>query len=103
MTKYTYDGAGRLATIVDPHGNTVTQNTYDAPTGRISKQIDAKGKETLFGWTPAEGAPAGSGEPDMTGPDGGGRAAGPAGDTSNFPGASRLPAGSRAAVGGQGR
>ncbi|CAG7624851.1 RHS repeat protein [Actinacidiphila bryophytorum] len=71
VTKYTYDGTGRLATIVDANGNTVTQNTYDATTGRIAKQIDAGGKEILFGWTPTEGAPGGSGESDMTAPNGG--------------------------------
>lgn len=70
-TKYFYDDAGRLASIVDPNGNTITQNTYDPETGRISKQVDANGKETLFAWTPAEGAPAGSGESDMTDPNGG--------------------------------
>ncbi|WP_188282646.1 FG-GAP-like repeat-containing protein [Streptomyces sp. CBMA29] len=71
VTHYTYDAAGRLATIVDPAGNTVTQNTYDPSTGRITQQIDADNKTTTFAWVPTSGAPVGSGESDMTDPNGG--------------------------------
>ncbi|MFJ2633319.1 FG-GAP-like repeat-containing protein [Streptomyces sp. NPDC087422] len=71
VTHYTYDTAGRLATIVDPAGHTVTQNTYDPTTGRISQQLDADGKTTTFTWTPTADAPPGSGESDMTDPNGG--------------------------------
>ncbi|WP_189964025.1 FG-GAP-like repeat-containing protein [Streptomyces violascens] len=71
VTKYTYDAGGRLATIVDPNGNTVARNTYDAASGRITQQLDAAGKKYTFAWTPEESAPAGSGQSDMTDPSGG--------------------------------
>jgi RHS repeat-associated protein len=70
-TTYTYNAAGQLATTVDANDQTVAQNTYDAATGRISSQIGADGKETHFAWTPNSDAPNGSGESDMTAPDGG--------------------------------
>ncbi|MDQ0931467.1 RHS repeat-associated core domain-containing protein [Streptomyces turgidiscabies] len=70
VTQYTYTG-GRLATVVDPRGNTVTQNTYDGTTGRIRSQIDAHGGTFSFTWKAATGAPAGSGESNMTDPAGG--------------------------------
>ncbi|MFJ9544129.1 DUF6531 domain-containing protein [Streptomyces sp. NPDC101225] len=70
VTGYTYTD-GRLATVVDPKGNTVTQNTYDSSTGRIKEQVDASGGTYKFTWTPTADAPAGSGESDMTDPAGG--------------------------------
>ncbi|MFJ3728880.1 FG-GAP-like repeat-containing protein [Streptomyces sp. NPDC090045] len=70
VTKYSYV-AGRLATIVDANGNTITQNTYDAASGRIAEQIDAAGKKYTFTWTPEVNAPAGSGQSDMKDPTGG--------------------------------
>lgn len=70
ITQYTYTG-GRLATVVDPRGNTVTQNTYDEVTGRIHSQIDANGGTFSFTWKAATDAPAGSGESNVTDPAGG--------------------------------
>ncbi|MEV8569074.1 DUF6531 domain-containing protein [Streptomyces sp. NPDC051322] len=70
ITKYTYLD-GLLSTVVDPNQNTVTQNFYDPSTGRIKKQIDASGNSYSFSWTSTNGAPAGSGESDMTDPNGG--------------------------------
>ncbi|MGE6730819.1 DUF6531 domain-containing protein [Streptomyces sp. NPDC059900] len=69
-TKYTYQG-GKLATVVDPNGKTVTQNTYDADSGRINRQVDANGGTHSFKWRPKAGSPAGSGESEMTDPAGG--------------------------------
>ncbi|MFE9116556.1 FG-GAP-like repeat-containing protein [Streptomyces sp. NPDC007172] len=71
LTKYTYDAGGRLATITDPNGKVITQNTYDPTSGRISQQIDALNKKYTFTWTPQENAPAGSGRSNMTDPSGG--------------------------------
>lgn len=70
VTKYTYV-SGRLATVVDPNGKTVTRNTYDADTGRISRQVDALGGTFGFSWEPDPDLPAGSGEARMTDPAGG--------------------------------
>ncbi|WP_181785163.1 DUF6531 domain-containing protein [Streptomyces phytophilus] len=71
VTKYGYDTGGRLATITDPNGKLVTQNTYDTTTGRITKQIDAHGGEYTFTWEPDPDLPNGSGESTMTDPAGG--------------------------------
>lgn len=49
MTQYTYDGAGRLKTIVDQNQRTVIDNTY-GPTGRVTQQVDARGKTSNFAW-----------------------------------------------------
>src|SRR5439155_19180449 len=45
LTQYTYDGNGRLATIVDPNNNTALSITYDGQ-GRVSTEKDAKGLTT---------------------------------------------------------
>ncbi|MEU8984630.1 polymorphic toxin type 17 domain-containing protein [Streptomyces sp. NPDC048309] len=70
VTTYKYT-SGRLATVVDPQGNTVTQNAYDTTTGRIKQQVDAFGGTYTFTWEPTAGAPAGSGQSTMKDPDGG--------------------------------
>ncbi|MFI6341114.1 DUF6531 domain-containing protein [Streptomyces sp. NPDC050535] len=70
VTRYTYTG-GRLATVVDPRGNAVTQNTYNETTGRILSQIDANGGTFSFTWKATADAPAGSGESNVTDPAGG--------------------------------
>ncbi|MFF0726046.1 DUF6531 domain-containing protein [Streptomyces sp. NPDC004134] len=69
--RYGYDTGGRLASITDPGGTLVTQNTYDATTGRIATQVDAHGGEYTFSWEPDPDLPAGSGESTMVDPDGG--------------------------------
>jgi RHS repeat-associated protein len=46
---YTYDGGGRLATIVDPLTHTQVTNVYDA-NGRVTTQTDAVNKTTTFAW-----------------------------------------------------
>ncbi len=48
--QYTYDGAGRLATIVDPLAHTQVSNVYDAASGRVVSQADALNKTTTFAW-----------------------------------------------------
>ena len=47
---YTYDGAGRLATIVDPLSHTQVSNVYDGTSGRVTSQTDALNKTTVFAW-----------------------------------------------------
>ncbi|MBA3433063.1 MAG: RHS repeat protein, partial [Actinobacteria bacterium] len=49
---YTYDSGGKLATIVDPLGNTQVANAYGAD-GRVQGQTDALGKTTSFAWDAA--------------------------------------------------
>ena len=46
---YTYDAAGRLATIVDPLNHTQVTNVYGAD-GRVTSQTDAMNKTTTFAW-----------------------------------------------------
>jgi len=46
---YTYDAAGRLATIVDPLNHTQVTNVYSAD-GRVQTQTDAVNKTTTFAW-----------------------------------------------------
>jgi RHS repeat-associated protein len=53
VTHYTYDGGGRLATIVDPNNHTQVTNVYDPSTGRVTQQTDANNKTTNFSWDPA--------------------------------------------------
>jgi RHS repeat-associated protein len=48
--QYTYDGAGRLATIVDPLAHAQVSNVYDAASGRVVSQADALNKTTTFAW-----------------------------------------------------
>ena len=50
---YTYDGGGRLATVVDPLSHTQVSNVYDATSGRVTSQTDAVGKTTQFAWDAA--------------------------------------------------
>ena len=47
--RYSYDAAGRLATIVDPLDHVQVTNAYGAD-GRIQSQTDALGKVTAFAW-----------------------------------------------------
>jgi RHS repeat-associated protein len=49
---YTYDGGGRLATIVDPLSHMQVTNVYDA-NGRVHTQTDALNKTTTFDWDAA--------------------------------------------------
>lgn len=47
ITTYTYDAAGRLATIIDPNGDTQLTTLYDA-NGHATDQFDATGQHTSF-------------------------------------------------------
>ena len=47
--RYTYDGDGHLATIVDPLGHTQVTNVYGTD-GRVASQTDALGQTTTFAW-----------------------------------------------------
>jgi RHS repeat-associated protein len=49
---YEYTFEGWLKKIIDQNNHTVVDNTY-SPAGRITKQKDALGKETLFAWSSA--------------------------------------------------
>jgi RHS repeat-associated protein len=51
-TQYTYDAGGRLKKIIDQNTHTVVDNTY-GPDGRVSTQLDARGKQSSFGWDAA--------------------------------------------------
>jgi YD repeat-containing protein len=53
VTHYTYDGGGRLATIVDASNHTQVTNVYDQATGRVTQQTDARNKTTVFSWDQA--------------------------------------------------
>ncbi len=48
-TTYGYDAGNRLSTVRDPRLNTAT-TTYDATSGRVTRQVDSAGKVTAFGW-----------------------------------------------------
>jgi RHS repeat-associated protein len=50
-TRYAYDEAGRLTSVVDPNGHTVIRNTY-GPDGRVLEQYDAVGNHITFAWDP---------------------------------------------------
>ena len=50
---YTYDANGYLATMQSPSLQTVVTNVYDATSGRVTKQTDGRGRDTLFAWDPA--------------------------------------------------
>ena len=47
---YSYDGGGRLVSIVDPLALAEVTNIY-GPTGRVVSQTDALGKATTFAWS----------------------------------------------------
>ncbi len=47
MTQYNYDAQHQITSIIDPLGNTVVANTYDA-SSRVTNQVDAYDKETTF-------------------------------------------------------
>jgi RHS repeat-associated protein len=49
---YAYDTGSRLATITDPLGHALVQNTYNAD-GRVTQQKDALLNTTTFAWDPA--------------------------------------------------
>lgn len=51
-TTYTYDAAGRLASVRDQNQHDVVRNTYGAD-GRVTEQLDARGGQTRFGWDAA--------------------------------------------------
>ena len=53
VTQYTYEGGGRLATIVDANNHTQVTNVYDPTSGRVTQQTDANNKTTTFAWDPA--------------------------------------------------
>ena len=50
--RYTYDAAGRLASIVDPLEHAQVTNVYGAD-GRVQAQTDAVGRTTTFAWDEA--------------------------------------------------
>ncbi len=58
--------AGLLATIVNPDGTTVLQNTYN-PAGQVTQSADGTGATTAFSYTTVSGLA----ETDTTDPDGG--------------------------------
>lgn len=53
-TTYTYDSSGRLETENDPLGTTVVKLAYDATTGRVSDQWDARNGRSRFLWDPVQ-------------------------------------------------
>ncbi|HET9172688.1 MAG TPA: DUF6531 domain-containing protein [Actinospica sp.] len=66
-TGYTYNTAGLLASITDPLGNKLVQNTYNSA-GQVISQIGATGATTGFSYSPVSG---GGTETDTTMPGGG--------------------------------
>ncbi|MEU9712624.1 DUF6531 domain-containing protein [Streptomyces sp. NPDC047967] len=59
---YTYDGSGRLDSVIDQRKNVAVKNYYDS-SGRVERQVDAAGESTLFSYSGEE--------TDVTAPDGG--------------------------------
>lgn len=53
ITRYSYDGSGRLASVTDPSGTETMRLGYHPSTGRVSDQWDALGNRTQFAWDPA--------------------------------------------------
>ena len=51
-TQYTYDGSGRLASIVNQNGHTLVQNVYGSD-GRVTQQSNAAGISGTFSWDAA--------------------------------------------------
>ncbi|MFN8038890.1 MAG: DUF6531 domain-containing protein [Acidimicrobiales bacterium] len=49
-THFGYDASHRLTTVTDPVGHTVLTNTYDATTGRVTRQTDALGGHLDLGY-----------------------------------------------------
>lgn len=52
---YLYDSAGRLSGVIDPDGVQIVTNEYCPSTGRVLRQLDARGLSTVLDYYPDEG------------------------------------------------
>ena len=48
VERFAYDASGRLASVSDGNGATYLQNTYDATTGRLTKQVNGNGTSISY-------------------------------------------------------
>ncbi|MBR3222218.1 MAG: RHS repeat protein [Kiritimatiellae bacterium] len=48
VERFAYDAAGRLASVKDGNGKAYLQNTYNATTGRLSKQVNGNGTSVSY-------------------------------------------------------
>ena len=48
VERFAYDASGRLASVSDGNGATYLQNTYDATTGRLTRQVNGNGTSVSY-------------------------------------------------------
>lgn len=52
ITRYSYASGDRLTTVTSPSGRRISKQTYDATTGRVTDQWDARDNHSQFTWNP---------------------------------------------------